>query len=366
MEFNRDSGGLKGDHPRGQRKRSLFLPGAQKAMSNGALVVLEERTLGAFTSNDPHSTYTSIQLVGQENALHIGLGEAFVYAAGLVLKAPVLSNDAKAVLVADRVGIKRPQHIMRAYDLFLLFHQIGELEERDCDNIRQTLLSAGESLPFQVRNMSYSAGLSHVYPRLVDGTSPALATGPQAELADLSQLRAADACTNVVAIGGCARNNGNQEFKSARPDQCIECSRRGLRAAFLLWADPTKHANHSYSRANNSSGGCEVGVFLDLIFVPGEDSHVDGVVGFDACVGLLEGVGERKRTGPDCENNSNQACALPHDFVHSVGIALEVDLAGHLGQVAIEQRSPLVIGAGAAEAAAGVRSPRPSPAHRTS
>ncbi len=173
---------------RGQRKSSLFLPGAQKAMSNGALVVLEERTLGAFTSNDPHSTYTSIQLVGQENALHIGLGEAFVYAAGLVLKAPVLSNDAKAVLVADRVGIKRPQHIMRAYDLFLLFHQIGELEERDCDNIRQTLLSAGESLPFQVRNMSYSAGLSHVYPRLVDGTSPALATGPQAELADLSQL----------------------------------------------------------------------------------------------------------------------------------------------------------------------------------
>ena len=36
--------------------------------------------------------------------------------------------------------------------------------------------------------MSYSAGLSHVYPRLVDGTSPAFASGPQAELANLSRL----------------------------------------------------------------------------------------------------------------------------------------------------------------------------------
>ncbi len=173
---------------RGLRNSSLFVPGFNKAVDNGALLLLEERIIGEFTSNDPHSTYNSIQLMGQKNAIHIGPGEAHAYAAGVVLRAPVLSNDAKAVLIADRYEIKRPPQIIRAYDVFMLFHQNGELDERECDRIRQSLLKADEAMPFQVRNKSYRDGLHYVFPRLVDEAFPPLATGSQAELADLEQL----------------------------------------------------------------------------------------------------------------------------------------------------------------------------------
>lgn len=173
---------------RGLRNSPLFVPGFNKALDNGALLLLEERIIGGFTSNDPHSTYNSIQSMGQKNAIHIGPGEAHAYAAGVVLRAPVLSNDAKAVLIADRYEIKRPPQILRAYDIFMLFHQNGELDERDCDRIRQSLLKADEALPFQVRNKNYSDGLPYIFPRLVDEAYPRLATGTQAELADLEQL----------------------------------------------------------------------------------------------------------------------------------------------------------------------------------
>jgi len=173
---------------RGLRNSSMFVAGFKKALENGALLLLEERILGGFTSNDPHSTYITIQLMGQKNAINIGSGEAHAYAAGVVLRAPVLSNDAKAVLIADRSDIKRPPHILRAYDVFMLFHQNEELDERDCDRIRQALLHAGEALPFQVRNKSYGGGLPHIFPRLVDDAYPVLATGTPGELADLEQL----------------------------------------------------------------------------------------------------------------------------------------------------------------------------------
>ncbi len=173
---------------RGHPKSALILPSVTKALDHGALLVLEERVIGAFTSNDAHSTYTSIQLLGQDNALRIGQGEAYAYAAGVILKAPVLSNDASAVKIADRFGIKLPPFILRAYDLFMLFHQNDELEERDCDNIRQSLLTAGEALPFQVRNKSYGDGLAHIYPRLIDDEYTLIASGKQSELGDLNQL----------------------------------------------------------------------------------------------------------------------------------------------------------------------------------
>ena len=171
-----------------QPKSKQFLAAAQKAIDNGSLVVLEERAMGAFTSNDPHSTYQSIQLAGQKYNLHIGRGEAFSHAAGMVLRAPVLSNDEKAIRVADRVGLKLAPFTLRAYDLFLLFHQNAELDDGVCENIRKKLASAGEEPPACVRNMSFADGLGRVFPRLVDGGHPCRATGIQTELGDLTQL----------------------------------------------------------------------------------------------------------------------------------------------------------------------------------
>lgn len=172
-----------------QPKRVLFADNAKKALDNEALVVLDERSIGAFTSNDPHSTYNSIQLLGQKHSLKIGPGEAYVHAAGLVLRAPALSNDAKAVNDADRLGIQIAPYVLRAYDLFVLFHQIGELSESDCDEIRKKLASAKEkAIPLAFKDRKFAEGLSRFYQRLVDGERPRRTGDIQQELGDLHRL----------------------------------------------------------------------------------------------------------------------------------------------------------------------------------
>src|SRR5579872_146863 len=161
----------------GKRKAALFQPKAQKALDNQALLILDERSVGAFTSNDRHTTYSSIQLLGQRNNIAIGRGEAFSHAAGVVLRAPVLSNDSKAVEIADRRDLQIAQHVLRAYDVFVLFHQIGQLSEKDCDEIRKLLAAAEEAPPYVFRNRKFIEGLAHFCPRLVDRNFLKLAAG---------------------------------------------------------------------------------------------------------------------------------------------------------------------------------------------
>jgi hypothetical protein len=172
-----------------QPKRALFADKAKKALDNQALIVLDERSIGAFTSNDRHSTYNSVQILGQKNSLKIGPGEAYVHAAGLVLRAPALSNDAKAVNDADRLGIQIAPYVLRAYDLFVLFHQIGELSDSDCDEVRKKLAEAKEdAVPAAFKNRKFADGLPHFCQRLVDGDLPRRAGNTPQELGDLNKL----------------------------------------------------------------------------------------------------------------------------------------------------------------------------------
>jgi hypothetical protein len=172
----------------GHRNDRLFQPQAQKALDNGALVLLDEHSLGSFTSNDPHTTYISIQIEGRKNNNHIGPGEAYSHATGVVLRAPVMSNDMKAIAVADRVGLKTAKPTVRAYDLFVLFHQIGELSDRDCDDIRKSLISFKENPHPAFAERKFIDGLTKFCPRLVDADRALVANGLQSELADLHQL----------------------------------------------------------------------------------------------------------------------------------------------------------------------------------
>lgn len=172
----------------GIRNGKQFQPQVQKALDNGALLLLDEHSLGSFTSNDPHTTYISIQLEGRKNSNHLGLGEAYSHAAGVVLRAPVMSNDMKAIVVADRVGLATAKPTVRACDVFVLFRQIGELSEEDCEDIRKSLRAFNETLPPVFDGHKFADGLQKYYPRLVDANHPILATGPQTELADLHRL----------------------------------------------------------------------------------------------------------------------------------------------------------------------------------
>jgi hypothetical protein len=166
----------------------IFQPKAKKALDNGALILLDEHSLGTFTSNDPHTTYISIQVEGKKNNRHLGLGEAYSHAAGVVLRAPVLSNDMRAIVIADRVGLSTAKPTIRAYDLFVLFHQIGELSDSYCDDIRKSLAQFGEVPPPAFLGRKFVDGLPKFFPRARDAERPILATGPEAELADRHYL----------------------------------------------------------------------------------------------------------------------------------------------------------------------------------
>jgi hypothetical protein len=172
----------------GIRNGKHFQPQVQKALDNSALLLLDEHSLGSFTSNDPHTTYISIQTEGRKNNNHLGLGEAYSHAAGVVLRAPVMSNDMKAIITADRLGFVTAKPTVRAYDLFVLFNQIGELSEDDCNNIRKRLTAFNETPPGAFVGRKFTDGLQKFYPRLVDANHPLLANGAQAELADLHRL----------------------------------------------------------------------------------------------------------------------------------------------------------------------------------
>jgi hypothetical protein len=170
------------------RNSDKFQPQVQKALANGALTLLDEHNLGAFTSNDPHTTYISIQVEGAKNHVHLGKGEAYSHAAGVVLRAPVMSNDMKAIVIADRVRLTTAKPTIRAYDLFVLFHQIGELSDKDCDDIRKDLTGFGESPPAALAGCKFAEGLKHFCARLVDVDGPILANGAEIELADRYRL----------------------------------------------------------------------------------------------------------------------------------------------------------------------------------
>jgi hypothetical protein len=172
----------------GMKNSGHFQPQVRKAIQNQALIVLDEHSVGSFTSNDPHSTYLSIQVMGRKNNLHLGKGEAYSHAAGVVLRVPVMSNDMKAIVAADRLGLPTGKPTIRAYDVFVLFHQIGELSSDDCDEIRKTLTAFGESPHSAFSTNKFEEGLLRFHPRLVDDQAPLLATGAQSELADLDRL----------------------------------------------------------------------------------------------------------------------------------------------------------------------------------
>src|SRR5207248_1599855 len=118
------------------------------ALDNSSLVVLDTRTLPAFISKSSGAIFNAIQTSGFQNEQDgLDYGEAYTFAAGVILDVPVISNDRNAILVARAKRIPLPRQIIRMYDLIVLCQQCGELTVKDCDEIRTTLNSKGEFIP---------------------------------------------------------------------------------------------------------------------------------------------------------------------------------------------------------------------------
>jgi hypothetical protein len=155
--------------------RSQFPKELQKALDNETIFVLDSRTMPAFVSTSPAAVFNAIQTNGFEYEQRgLDYGEAYTFAAGVALGCPVISNDMSAIRTAQQRNIALPRHLLRTFDLVVLHHQIGELTEKDCDGIRQTLAGKNEFLPAAFSGTSFSKGLPHFYPRLHDSSKAAV------------------------------------------------------------------------------------------------------------------------------------------------------------------------------------------------
>jgi hypothetical protein len=172
----------------GRRRGECCQTEFRKALETGLITVLDRRTLGRFTTNDPQSTYDSIQLLGQKHNNVIDRGEAYTYAAAHILRSAVLSNDGNALRRADALRLETGKPILRLYDLIVFLHQCDEFSEKECDDIRKSLRSVGDAPHEMFAARKFSEGLPHFYPRLINSEYPLVGSENMTELGDENRV----------------------------------------------------------------------------------------------------------------------------------------------------------------------------------
>src|ERR1035441_1454541 len=86
------------------------------------------------------------------------------------------------------------------------------------------------------------------------------------------------------------------------------------------------------------------GVFPDLVFELGKEANEDAVGGLDALVGGLEGLIHRPAFDASRRQDLEREArlfGLAEHLVHARGVALQVDVAGHLDDLAVQRLFPL-------------------------
>lgn len=150
--------------------RARFTKELQKAIDSETIVVLDTRTLPAFISTDAAAMHDTIQTKGFQYNRVLDYGEAYTFAAAVVLNVPAVSNDITALRAGSKAQLNLPKIVLRAFDFFVFCHQSDLCTAGDCDRIRQSLATEREWIPAAFQNTSYEKGLPHFYARLLDGT----------------------------------------------------------------------------------------------------------------------------------------------------------------------------------------------------
>ena len=165
----------------------------KKAITNRTIAVVSKETLAPFYGTSSESWLRQIDLEGMRLYGVVDRGEAFTHAASMILDALVVSNDTTAVTRLLRDNEPIPLPVLRFWDLIVFGHQIGFLEEGDCDRTRQFLKKIGERQPTCFSDCSYLDGLKRFYARLADPTKPSLgAAHPQERHDTRVQIRRLD------------------------------------------------------------------------------------------------------------------------------------------------------------------------------
>jgi hypothetical protein len=158
--------------------RPQFLPRREqgkKAFRSGSLVVLSAELLDLIFGNVGATLMRRANDEGQR-LYNVGLdrGEAFSVAAAVCLNFPVVTNDGSALRRLERAREAFPEYCLRFWDLIVFSYQAGRLDLRGCDKARQSLERARERTIPCFSKQSVDVGLKDFFPRLVDGTRPAL------------------------------------------------------------------------------------------------------------------------------------------------------------------------------------------------
>lgn len=154
----------------------------EKALSTHLLSVLDGEIIRECLANScatiPSATVSStmerIQQLGAEYGTFIDPGEAYSFAAAVVLEVPAMSNDGTAVSALMNQGLDLPSPVLRAFDLFALGLQIGELTQAECEDCRSKLLRYGERVPPAFQSCNFTQGINKFTVRLVDHAAMAI------------------------------------------------------------------------------------------------------------------------------------------------------------------------------------------------
>lgn len=163
--------------------RAKFTKDLQKAIDSETLLVLDTRSLWRFVEVDANTIYDALQTRGFQYARVLDYGEAYTFAAAVVLRAPVISNDINAIRAAARAKLDLPTYLFRAFDVLILCNHSGLMSDSECDATRKSLIAANEWVPASFQHASFCDGLNRFYPRmLVLAKTPVGVEEPQNDL----------------------------------------------------------------------------------------------------------------------------------------------------------------------------------------
>lgn len=138
----------------------------EKALGNGTLQVLDERSLPYYLGPAAHAVWNEISIRATKWARRVQRGEAYSHAVASTLSVPVLTHDITAIRILEKDGEALSQPLLRVFDLYALGFQTGCMSEAACDGCRQKLLQEGQFLPKAFQHHGFKDGLGMFYPRI--------------------------------------------------------------------------------------------------------------------------------------------------------------------------------------------------------
>lgn len=149
-----------------RRLLQRYEPALDKALGNGTVQILDERSLPAYVGATANAVWSQIAIRATKWAFRVQRGEAYSHSAAVTLQVPLLTHDLKAITILEKDGEKLSTHLLRLFDLYAFGLQCGCMDEKECDDCRQALVKEQEYVPKAFQRKSFRDGLDHFYPRI--------------------------------------------------------------------------------------------------------------------------------------------------------------------------------------------------------